>query len=309
MNKEVLLRTADEAELDALLELWTTVFMAEPGVFTCEILACPPELRKTFIAEVGGKIVSSVQLFGVPVRDEWKGQVMVGAIANVATLPEFRKGGFATRLLRAATEEMKAKGYGWSFLLTGKHSFYERLGWRTIHRSYLRLRLEASVLTEVATPVKLHSNPDLLHLHALSDSSFVTPLSQIRSDLDWEFRIPERIRTKAVFMSDIAYAIVREKGQDAVLEEWGMAQPSIEQFQNLLLAVARWAIAKDMENLIVSAPILSEARQALETLFSDVKNVEESEGMVRPLSPEWPMSRLISFFALPEARFFRMDNF
>ena len=309
LKDDVMTRVADERELPSLLDLWTTVFDADASVFTCEYYSFRPEHRKTFVAEVDGELVSSVQLFGIPMRDEQNKAMMVGGIANVSTLPEFRGRGLAQNLLKASIAEMHSQGYGWSFLFTGRHSFYEQLGWRIMHRSYLEGVIVGADLPEKSTRVQIQAVPDLARLRALNEASFETPLSRIRGDLDWEFRIPVRIAQKAVFMSESAYAIVREDAVNAVLEEWGMPTPSIEAFEDLLVAATRWAESQKLQRLVVSAPILAEARQALESLFPTVRNVEESEAMVRPISSSWPMSRLISLFRLPDARFFRADNF
>jgi hypothetical protein len=157
--------------------------------------------------------------------------------------------------------------------------------------------------------VQFQAEPDLVRLRELSEASFVTPLSQIRADSDWESKIPYRIANKAVFVGENSYAIVRKNVDPPVLEEWGMPEPSIEQFEQLLIAVAHWVHDQGRTRIVVSAPILAEARQALETLFSHVEDVEEGEAMVLPLRDDWHTARIISLFSLPEARFFRMDNF
>jgi len=295
--------------LGALVELWTSVFEAPAEVFTCEYKSFTPENRKTFVADSDGRLVGSVQLFGIPVYDEHKAPVMMGGIANVSTLPEFRSSKIATNLLKAAIEEMQAREYGWSMLLTGKHSFYEPLGWRTVHRSYLQAQIDPSALPDTQIEVVLDTGPDLIRLRSIYECSFKTPLSRIRTDLDWAIRIPERIKTKAVFMSADSYVIAREYESKVYVEEWGMPNRSVEAFLELLLAVTRWAVARGIRTLVVSAPIRAEARHAYETLFQDVESIEETEAMVRPISPDWPMSRLLSLFLLPRGRFFRMDNF
>ena len=309
MNDNLTLRTADETELDALLELWTSVFKLDAGVFLTEFRGNPPERRKTYVAESDGKLVSSVQIFGLPIGDEWNHPIMIGAVANVSTLPEFRRRGLSTRLLEVAISDMEAAGYSWSFLFTGSNSFYERLGWRTIHRSFLKVSLEGIALSEYSKQIEYRPEPDVRKLRTLAERSFLTPLAQIRTDLDWEFKIPDRLAGKAIFMSEDVYAVAREKDSEVVIEEWGMPRPTVGDFLNLLVSVASWARSKGVSNMVISAPILPEARQAIETVFPSVKNVEDVEGMVRPLSPDWPMSRLISFFSLPNARFFRLDNF
>jgi len=278
-------------------------------VFTCEYLAFPAKDRKTFVAEVNGRLIASVQLFGVPIRDEAKRPVTIGGIANVCTLPEYRGQGIARRLMAKATVEMKSLGYPWALLLTERNSFYEQIGWRTIHRSFLQVQTDSFTGSDLVSDVVKEADPDLRRLRALSEPSFETPLSRYRTDLDWDIRIPVRIESKSVFMSDSAFVIVRTLGTQGVIEEWGMKTLTVEGFHCLLISVQAWAKSNGIKSLVISAPILAEARQALETLFLDVRNVEEIEAMVLPLAKGWQMARLISFFALPNARFFRIDNF
>jgi GNAT superfamily N-acetyltransferase len=295
--------------MDRLLILWTSVFNAEPSAFTFKFDATPPEHRRVFVAESGDKIVASVVLFGIPIRDDSKKDLLIGGVANVATHPDFRRKGISGRLLDMAKAEMIERGYDWGLLFTGTHSFYEQHGWRTIYRSYVSVHIGSLALTRHSGDVALQTQPDLVRLRALSDASFRTPLSQLRTDLDWSYKIPYRITSKAVFMGERSFAVVRENVSTPVLEEWGMPEPSIEEFENLLVAISHWAEARGSKNLIVSAPIMAEARQAMETLFSHVVDVEEAEAMVLPLKGGWHTAQIISLFALPEARFFRMDNF
>lgn len=306
---DVTVRFAGEDELGSLVELWTSVFNVPALDFTCEYESYPPEHRLTIVGEVDGRLVSSVQLFGLPLRDENLKRVVIGAIANVCTLPEYRSHGIAIRLLKKAIGEMRERGYAWSFLFTGRHSFYEQIGWRTIHRSFLEVNVRGLHFHEASNPLRYFADPDLARLRALHEGSFKTPLSRIRGDLDWRVRIPARIVSKAVFMGDTTYAIVREDGSNAILEEWGMPSPSIEEFSNILVAVSGWAQERDLHDLIVTAPIFAEARQALESHFSRIRNIDETEAMIRPLNEEWTIARLISLFSLPEARFVRLDNF
>ena len=309
LNTEFTLRTAGDDELQALLDLWTTVLNPDTSVFTSMYYSCPAVKRTTFVIECDGKIVSSVQQFILPVRDEQCKAIPIGAIANVSTLPEYRHQGYSSKLLAASISDMKAAGCAWSFLFTGIMPFYERLGWRPVHRTFLSVAIRSIFATDAYTDVILQDPPDLERLRMLDEGSFVAPLSQIRGDLDWKLKIPPRIPEKFVFMGEDSFAIVRESDGGAVIEEWGMPDPSVIKFQHLVEAVTNWAFEKGISRLVVAAPILSEARQALETMFSHVDEVDQMGAMVRPISSKWPLTRLISLFSLPEARFLTLDNF
>ena len=285
------------------------MFHAEPNAFTFKLDSTPPKHRHIFVAEIDGRIVSSVVVFGIPIRDDSKKDLQIGGLANVATHPDFRRKGICSRLLEMAKSAMIEQKYDWGLLFSGTHSFYEPHGWRTIFRSYVSVHIGSLALSRLAGDVEIQKHPDLGRLRSLSDASFKTPLSQIRTDLDWQYRIPHRITSKVVFIGAESFAIVRENAGNPVLEEWGMSEPSILEFENLLVAVSHWAAGLEFKSLTVSAPIRAEARQALETLFSHVVDVEEAEAMVLPLKEEWHTAQIISLFSLPEARFFKMDNF
>lgn len=302
-------RIADEADLPNLLELWTAVLNPDTAVFTSMYHSCPSIKRRTFVAEFEGKIVASVQLFILPVRDEMYKPVFIGAIANVSTSPDFRHKGLSTKLLNDAYEDMKAAGCAWSYLFTGIAPFYERLGWRSLHRTLLSVKLKKGMFEDVQSDVSIWPEPDVDRLHELNESSFVSPLTQIRTDLDWKTKIPPRLASKTVFMGDDSYAIVRCDENRAVLEEWAMPEASIPRFQHLIEVVSKWAGEEGKDRLLITAPIHAEARQALETLFPYIDEMDVADSMVRPVSARWPISRIMSLFLLPEAKFLTLDSF
>jgi len=309
LDSDYTLRIAGDDDLPSLLGLWTTVLHPDPSVFTSEYESCTPDRRICFIAEADGQVVSSVQLFVLPIRDERLHSIDIGAIANVATLPDYRLKGISTALLLQAIKRMGAMKCAWSYLFTGITPYYERLGWRVIHRLFPSTPIDARHLPEAPANILLQDQPDLKLLRKMSEGSIITPLSQIRTDLDWEFKIPSRMSERSLLVGDDCFAILREADGRAKLEEWGMPRPSIDRSYNLLLAAAHWAASRGLPKLAVSAPINAEARQALESLFPNIEDIDERDAMVRPISEEWPMSRLVSFFAQPESRFLRLDNF
>lgn len=82
-----------------------------------------------------GKLVSHLQIFPKPVR-VGDCSVMAGGIGNVATLPKYRRRGYATKLLRKAIQLMKERGYGFSILFTGTPHFYRELKWEVACSDY-----------------------------------------------------------------------------------------------------------------------------------------------------------------------------
>ncbi len=309
LSNEFKLRIAEENELQALLELWTEVLQASPDEFTSMYWSCAPVKRRTFVIECDSKIVSSAQLYILTLRDENVNAVHVGGIANVATLPEYRHRGFASKLIKAAYDDMRAAGCSWSLLYTGIPSFFEQFGWRPIHRNFLAVNVPNGQVVDSHSDIVVQNPPDLERLRMMCEASFVSPVSQIRGELDWKYKIPQRIVNKVVFTGEDSYAIVRVDDSHVTLEEWGMPVASILKFQNIIESVASWMGSQQQNRLVVTAPIMLEARQVLESMFSQVDELDELRAMVRPISRSWPMSRLVSLFSLPEARFLRLDRF
>jgi ribosomal protein S18 acetylase RimI-like enzyme len=94
-------RPSDRPQLEAL---WRRVFpndppRNEPAVMIERKLAFQPELL--FVGELGGRIVGAVMAGYDGVR---------GWIYHLAVAPEFRRRGFATVLMHAAEERLRALG-------------------------------------------------------------------------------------------------------------------------------------------------------------------------------------------------------
>lgn len=62
------------------------------------------------------------------------GKLALGGIASVSCLPEKRRGGFVSALLRQAMVSMRANGQPMSGLYTPHYSLYRRFGWEISHR-------------------------------------------------------------------------------------------------------------------------------------------------------------------------------
>ncbi len=89
-------------------------------------------LEGAYLLEVGGRLVSHVQVVEKRLRTA-AGTLAVAGIANVATHPDFRGRGYATRLLARAMEDYRARGFPLTALFTGFASgpqrIYRRLGY------------------------------------------------------------------------------------------------------------------------------------------------------------------------------------
>lgn len=118
-----------EADAAEVLELLVTVFDdSSRAWFEARALDPPYPESTSFVARVGGRIVSHVELLDMPLR---YGEAIIhaGAVGGVATLPEWRRRGLASALMKRAIAEMAVREMPLSLLLTGSQPFYERLRW------------------------------------------------------------------------------------------------------------------------------------------------------------------------------------
>ncbi len=99
-------------------------------------------------------LVSAVHLCRRPVV--WEGgSLLCGGIANVATLPEFRRQGLSRRLLAEVVAKMEQENFDFSLLGTGVPDHYAALGWAAMNapRAVLTLHPQASSTTHLLKPL------------------------------------------------------------------------------------------------------------------------------------------------------------
>jgi predicted N-acetyltransferase YhbS len=122
------------------------------------------------VAADGGRLVSTVQIFDRKVH--LSGQVVpMGGIGSVYTLPDYRKRGIASALMRLAVETLEHEGFEMSLLFAERLNFYAQFGWRSITRIFTVLsgadRITASDRLQISP---FDSAKDLSPVAAIYDS-------------------------------------------------------------------------------------------------------------------------------------------
>lgn len=115
------------------LDLWDVAFTPGRAYFR-RYFQVDPWYREgdCFGAFEGDLLVSAVHVCRRPV--EWAGRTLwCGAIANVATHPDFRRQGLSRDLLRLAIRLMERDRMDFSMLFTGSFGHYGALGWEQVH--------------------------------------------------------------------------------------------------------------------------------------------------------------------------------
>ena len=153
----VICRTLRPEEQDAVLDLWVAVldddrdtrrrvfydFADDPQRFVHTHVAVDPD----------GRLLAAVAYWLRSIRDRDGKPRRTGHIWGVATRPDARGQGYASRLLQQAVAAMQQEGCFWSVLCAREQArpLYTRLGWQNIPTSY-----RSGVLSTAAEPGHLY---------------------------------------------------------------------------------------------------------------------------------------------------------
>ncbi|MCS7190045.1 MAG: GNAT family N-acetyltransferase [Fimbriimonadales bacterium] len=141
-----------------------------------------------WIEERGGRTLVSV-LTAIPL------QIRVGAraipcygIAGVATLPEYRRRGYASELLRVVVQALYAEEVPLAILQAFNHEFYRKLGWETVS-VIAHARLEPKQLPRYdSTTVRRATPADAPAVQALYAQTVVPRTgSLVRDERRWRY--------------------------------------------------------------------------------------------------------------------------
>lgn len=114
------------------LALWTQVFAPDTDYFERYFQDPLWQPAYTRVCELNGRLVAALQLVRRPVRLSDGHSLWMAGVANVATLPEYRGRGFASRLLQDLHAVMHSEEFAFGLLFTGIHDFYRRWGWERL---------------------------------------------------------------------------------------------------------------------------------------------------------------------------------
>lgn len=219
MTDALRLRPVEPAEHPQALDLWRAVFGATPGYFE-RYYDADPEYRPgdTWGVWDGGQLVSAVHLCRR--RAAWKGvSLLCGGIANVATLPDFRRRGLSRLLLRQMIAKMEAENFDYALLATGTHAHYAALGWETVERPQATLDPAPAPPQEATWGVPQDTAlPQSLYSLSPRPLQFERPPLYFDRWVGWDWREPE---TTLLTWPGLGYAVLAgEGGEAATLKEW-----------------------------------------------------------------------------------------
>ncbi|NLG25491.1 MAG: GNAT family N-acetyltransferase [Clostridiales bacterium] len=124
------------------------------------------DINGIFVAEAGGRLVSSVRVFTREVYLAGR-RVTMGGIGEVCTLADYRRQGLSGELLKRAIGYMAARGLDISMLFTGSNGHYARYGWFTVPTRFCRLPLEGVAPIDGVRPMADHDFAAMRGVHGL----------------------------------------------------------------------------------------------------------------------------------------------
>jgi len=124
---------SDQKEINELKDLWKIVFSERDIFIKWYFDEIPDSNRTTYLLKVDGHIASTLQvlkydfcLFGHKVKG--------GYIAGVGTMPEHRKKGFLSMLLKKALNDMYNEGFVFANLIPTNPAYYKSSGFESVYK-------------------------------------------------------------------------------------------------------------------------------------------------------------------------------
>jgi GNAT superfamily N-acetyltransferase len=269
---EAELRGLRPEERGEAIALWVEVFGDESGEYFARYFEADPEPgtheRGEWVADADchvavadGRLVSAVHVCRR--RLLWSrgdSELLCGAVANVATRPEYRRRGLSRALLRRSVAAMEQDGFAFSMLLTGSFSHYAAVGWEATPVPHRAVSLfpdppEPEQPVHVLPPVPIPAVA-----RSLYDTLPLRPLHLRRTAPHWDgwvARYWQPSGEAALLLAgppgdETGYAVLlaRPHRKSTRVHELRARDAAAE--DDLLRAAARWAVERGHETLYLS---------------------------------------------------------
>lgn len=276
-------RPLTSTEQGAALHLWQSVFETPPGFFERYFEADSHfQLGDTLGIWDGDLLVSAVHLCRRSAA--WGGATLLcGGIANVATLPDYRKQGLSRQILREMIAKMEREGFAFSLLGTGTHGHYAALGWERAHRPQANLKFHTGQVASEAAWQSVAQSANLMPLYASSPRTLQFSRDALYFDgwVQWSWQ-----QSKAVIgvLGDCGYLVLSfpaSIGEAVSVSEWRADKEETE--RQLFQAAIASAEQKGHSELWLEAWPQYLSREELET-FGEVRRYAEGDTMIRNVS-------------------------
>jgi ribosomal protein S18 acetylase RimI-like enzyme len=342
----VIYRTLRPDEQDAVLDLWVTVLDDDRDVrerVFYDFADDPQRFEHTHVAvDPDGNLLAAVAYWLRDIRDSNGQPRRTAHIWGVATRPDARGEGHASRLLQQALAPMQQKGCYWSLLCAREEArtLYTRLGWQNISTSYrsgVLSTVEAAANPYHIKPYDPRAEPDGWERLATVYAGYnaTRPLTMLRDDhywrgyAAWMFADWIAHHCATVFVATrtpgdrnlagyiLAHFYDQEYAQRTFgsppwfyVSEIGITERNSDLIPALLSTVAQEAIQRGMAYGQLALPHEPQVDAALEHLFGQSPEEQTMIGslMMRGLTPDAEQELAISG-AAPGAIFWELDRY
>jgi putative acetyltransferase len=121
----MIVQTEDAEDAAEIFGVHRACFPTDGEARLVDALRASGQLSLSLVAEVDGEVVGHVAFSPVTLA---VGEAGVG-LGPVAVLEEYRREGYAARLIESGLAECRAAGFGWAVVL-GDPAYYSRFGFR-----------------------------------------------------------------------------------------------------------------------------------------------------------------------------------
>ncbi|GEM_PF-1515699 len=201
---EVTIRPINPNELQAIARIKTICFQDDNEAGALAWLQGNPrhDLSHVIVAEVAGTAVGTATMY--PVKMWLSGvPLTVGAIAGVAVLPEFRRQGFAAKMMEFFIQRAATEGYAMATLFPYDYLYYEKFGFGTVSDLHA-YGVEPSnfIAFEEKSKVRNFAPEDLPMMRVMYKGQMTWHNGWFTRTNDWWDRIIEKWPNIAVFSND-----------------------------------------------------------------------------------------------------------
>lgn len=256
-----IIRAVGPDEHEGALNVWATVW-PDYGArqFYNQYFEKDPWQKDEYtrLCEVDGKLVACVQLCKRPVQTPL-GELTMGAIANVATLVEYRGRGYSSKLLKSAIEIMERENFDFSVLFTGITDFYARLGWHSVTGSLINAKLDLARPAPPTAPTVDEAPPAVDELKLVYDAfNAGRPIASTRPESYWRWVMGRLDGCRWISVRDsgrlVGYAAVLVEQGRVNLREYGWLPGHEEAAGPLTAGIAAAAAAGGVGDLLGIVP-------------------------------------------------------
>jgi len=231
-------RAIREGEYEECLALWDAVWPEDGRAYFARYFFGDANFQPEYVRVciVDGRIVSAAQIVKriVSCGDF---TLTMGGIANVATLPEYRRRGYSRACLRQAVEVMESDAMDFSLLFTGTHALYEGLGWERDPSTCFEAKLRPHIqVPPPALRIREYATRDDAAIHAIYGEYNDSRPGAVRRSAaywrDWIGLSEGRFHSRAIVAESegavCGYCLYRLDGPASTLEvfEFGVMPPA-----------------------------------------------------------------------------------